>query len=239
MPDIPNTRRLLAEGRHVTIVALGDSNTQVSFQTQGRMNWTGLLEEALVETYGLSCCTFINSGRYGSTFVEAKNRLYPEVLRFSPDLVIVALGMNDALAGLSWLDEFVRHAEDVVSAILAFGEVEVLLRTPNPAINTHALPANAGKPFQAKDLDPPGRPLRAYSQALVELAKKMSLPVVDHYSLWEKAIFKDRSDGTAKLLWQRMGDSMHVNAQGHLAFFRELAPIFGVPQTLPWEEMDL
>jgi hypothetical protein len=33
-----------------------------------------------------------------------------------------------------------------------------------------------------------------------------------------------------------MADAIHPGAQGQLAFFRELAPLFGVAPYFPWEE---
>ena len=38
-------------------------------------------------------------------------------------------------------------------------------------------------------------------------------------------------------LRMRMADTVHPNAQGHLAIFRELAPVFRVPRYFPWEEV--
>ena len=36
-------------------------------------------------------------------------------------------------------------------------------------------------------------------------------------------------------MWLRMSDSVHPGPQGHLAFFRELAPRFNVPVRFGWE----
>ena len=38
-------------------------------------------------------------------------------------------------------------------------------------------------------------------------------------------------------LCMRMMDTVHPNAIGHLALFRELAPTFEVPLFFPWEEV--
>ena len=64
------------------------------------MNWVGLLSEALTAHYGPNICTMINSGRCGGTYEQALERLDRDVLRFNPDLVILAFGMNDS-AGVS------------------------------------------------------------------------------------------------------------------------------------------
>jgi len=93
----------LAAGEHVTIVALGDSITEITFHTRGHMNWVGLLSEAILATYGNGVCTLINAGKCGSSYSEALQRLDRDVLRFAPDLVIVALGMNDAGRGRAYM----------------------------------------------------------------------------------------------------------------------------------------
>ena len=75
----------LGNGEHVTIVALGDSITEITFHTRGKMNWVGLLSEAIFEEYGNGVCTLINSGKCAGTYAEALTRLEHDVLRFKPD----------------------------------------------------------------------------------------------------------------------------------------------------------
>ena len=96
----------LKNGEHVTIVAFGDSNTEITFHTDGRMNWVGLLDEAIFETYGNGASTLINSGKCGSSCQEGLQRLDRDVIRFDPDLVILAFGMNDATCGMEYLPTF-------------------------------------------------------------------------------------------------------------------------------------
>ena len=81
--------RKLKAGKHVTVVSLGDSNTETTFHTRGRLNWAGLLAEAIFETYGNGVCTMINSGKCASTCQESLTRLKRDVLQFEPDLVII------------------------------------------------------------------------------------------------------------------------------------------------------
>ena len=101
-PSTPRLQRTLAKldrKEQVTIVALGDSNTELTWHTAGRLNWTGLLQEALFEKHGGNRVMLINAGRCGDTAVGALQRLDRDVLRFHPDLVIIAFSMNDAGQG--------------------------------------------------------------------------------------------------------------------------------------------
>ena len=88
MKDIARTIKKLKNGEHVTIVALGDSITELTFHTRGRMNWVGLLDEAIFESYGNGVCTLINSGKCASSYAETLTRLNRDVLRYNPNLVI-------------------------------------------------------------------------------------------------------------------------------------------------------
>jgi len=227
----------LRQGEHVTIVALGDSITEITFHTQGRMNWVGLLSEAILETYGAGVCTMINSGKCGTTYEEGLSRLDRDVLRFDPDLAILSFSMNDSGRGTEALEKFQDDVRETVRRIREACDSEVLIRTPNPVVTVHGLPLPPEQPAPGKPWESPNRPLSQYAASLVELAGELGCEVVDHYRLWTEKTFTVRqpvADPTG--LWPRMGDAIHPGYLGHLAFFRELAPLFDVPPHFPWEE---
>lgn len=234
---LTRTLTKLKAGEHVTIAALGDSITEITFHTRGHMNWVGLLSEALFESYGHGICTMVNAGKCGSSFREAATRLERDVLRFTPDLVIIALGMNDAGAREAGLPAFREQVRGVVRTIRERCGSEILIRTPNPVVTVHGVPLPAEQPRPGKAWDSPQRPLALYAAALVELARELECDVVDHYALWCGKQFHVKhpvADPTG--LWPRMGDAIHPGWLGHLAFFRELAPCFEVPPYFPWDE---
>jgi len=200
------------------------------------MNWCGLLAEALFEEFGNGLCTLINSGKSASTFAEARIRLQRDVLRFEPDAVILALGMNDALRGDAGLPAFRDDVRQTIAQIQNAG-AEILIRTPNPVIASHGLPlpqgVEVGRPAEFG-----ARKLREYSHTLVALAHELSIPVVDHYSLWtaKRVAFKHPVCNPQEL-WPLMSDSIHPGALGHMRFFRELAPSLGLSRYFPWEDV--
>src|SRR4051812_6499285 len=100
------TLQKLASGEKVTVVALGDSNTELTWHTAGRLNWVGLLQEALMEKQGRNRALVINAGCAGNSAQAAEARLEQDVFRFRPDLLVVSLGMIDALGGLAGLGDF-------------------------------------------------------------------------------------------------------------------------------------
>ena len=229
----------LRAGRHVTIVALGDSNTEITFHTRGHLNWVGLLSEAVFETYGNGVCTLINSGKCGSSIREGLTRLDRDVLRYDPDLVIIAFGMNDATAGPTGLAPFKADAREMIRRKREACAAEILIMTPNPVVTVNGLPLPTEQPAPGRAWESPGCPLKQYAAALVEIATELDCSKVDHYSSWTKKTFapiQAVADPTG--LWPRMADAIHPGPLGHLAFFRELAPLFGVRKHFPWEEVE-
>lgn len=219
--------RLLAKlekGEQVTIVALGDSNTELTFHTRGRLNWPLLLQESLFEKYGPNRVIMINAARCGTSASDGLQRLERDVFRFKPDLLIVCYWGAD-----------MQPMREIVEKSRAAGIPELLLRTPNPVIAPNM-----------PDVDPPVKPGKEWpgsdvgeiSRKIVALAREMNVPVCDHYSAWIQADSEHRGPATTdpNKLWMRMSDASHPNDLGHLIFYRELAPFFGLPDRLSWEE---
>jgi len=218
---------------HVTIVALGDSNTELTWHTAGRLNWVGLLQYALFEKHGSNTATIINSGRCGDTAVEALTRLESDVLRFDPDLVIVSFGMNDGAQGQDGLAAYSDAIQKIVSRLRKSCGSEVLLRTPNPVVvlNQPGLPEGF-----TPGTEWPGSHQHLYARRTVELADQLECCVVDHYTLWIESY--NRDDGLPQPtnhLWNRMSDATHPGALGHLHFYRDMAPFFELRSDFPWE----
>lgn len=237
-----STLEKLKRGEHVTIVALGDSITANSLHNRGCMNWVSLLDVGLHMVYGDESCVLINSGVPGSCYRSALQRLDRDVLRFRPDLVIVALGMNDAGRGMDGLPEFISDVCRLIDTIRARCGSDVLLMTPNPVV------AETGQRWR-EDVPPGtvtdlGRPLAAYSEALIKIAAEKQCLAIDHYRAWKIHRFPVahlhapwNSYEYQVALWPRMANSTHPGPLGHVAFYRELAAVFGLPRHLPWEEL--
>lgn len=222
-PRLKQLLSKLAKGEQVTIVALGDSNTELTFHTRGYLNWTGLLQEALYEKYGANRVIMINAGCSGEGAPGGLARLDRDVLRFSPELVIIC-----------YWDSNMDALRKIVQKIRVSGKAEILLRTPNPVIAVNQPPVTpavvAGKEW-------PGSDKGEVAKKIVALGKELNILVVDHYKSWMEA---DAShDGppvsNPNKLWMRMSDSFHPGPWGHLAFYRDLAPFFGLPAKLSWE----
>lgn len=211
--------------KFVTIVALGDSITDVNHTTLGCLNWVGLLGMGLqgadVFPQGY---TIINSGNGGDHLTHALARLDRDVLRFQPDIVIIAYGMNDCRS--STPEVFGTRLRAVVTRIRAGcnangegGGCSIVLRTPNPMINLltgqelHEVPE--GNRMIQTDL-------AAFAKVICEVAAEQDTLCVDHYTRWTHSM---RSSCVGDMI-QLMNDPIHPNAQGHRRFYHELAPVF-------------
>jgi lysophospholipase L1-like esterase len=219
---VPKLIAKLSAGEKVTIVALGDSNTEQTFHTRGQMGWPYLLQAALYEKYGANKVFMINAGFSGTGAQQGLKRLDEDVLRFAPDLVIICFwsGQNDALRKIA-----TRLQEE---------KVEVLLRTPNPVVVPNMPRVN---PPVACGKEWAGQSKAKVADTIVKLGAELGVPVVDHYRLWmaADAAHKGPPATNPNKLWMRMSDAYHPGPLGHLAFYRELAPAFGLPTKLSWE----
>ena len=222
----------------ITVVVVGDSNTIVSMNTQGRMNWVGYLTEALWETYGDGLVTMVNVSECGHAFLRLPDRLDRTILRWEPDLVIFQLwlaregdGQEGHDRGIEAFRECVRRIRESRS-----GGVDILVCTPNPRVLCHGHPmppgASPGEVYDCAEWN------AALNAELVALARECGCAVVDHYSAWAGKRYTFAHPGAdPRGLWQRMIDPIHPNAVGHLAMFREMAPVFKVSSHFLWEEV--
>lgn len=176
----------LKSGKHITIVAFGDSIIEITFHTRGRMNWVELLSEAIFEKYGNGVCNMINSGKCALTYADGRKRLDNDVLRFNPDLVILTFGMNDADGGGKYLEIFRNQVRECIGRIRVASCSEILIRTPNP-VAVNGLPLPPEQAISGKPLETAKRPLKLYSEALVQLAEEnwiARLSITISYGLW-------------------------------------------------------
>jgi lysophospholipase L1-like esterase len=222
----------------VTIVSVGDSNNVIAGHTKGHFNWFHHLQLALCETYGDGFIYTINSAVCGNTVAKQLARMEQDILRFKPDLVIASFGINDQVMGISRLEEFKKSYREFVDRLRHESEAEILLRTPAPKVfgsgYGEALPSGArpGVAWAGENEE-----IELYARAIVELGHELDCIVCDHFSAWV-----GHTSPPIKLthsyqgLSCRYADTLHLNAQGHLAMFRELAPHFNVSQRFTYEE---
>ena len=192
-------------GKRVTIVALGDSNTDFNHWSFGR-NWLSMLGCNASNFFGRH--VIVNSGVSGDNVAGALARLEEDVLAFHPDLAIVSLGLNDAWQ-CTPREVFQRDYRLILEKLLAIGAC-VLTRTSQPILDMR----NGGEDVECA----PG--MEGYMADIVNISKECDVPCVDHYSLWRESM-KSPYKGELVML---MGNRLHPNEYGHRRLYAELAP---------------
>lgn len=219
MKDNPTPKHFRhLRNQYVTIVAFGDSITQINHTTHGGLNWVGYLTEGLCDGKVFpKGHIVINAGYGGDTMAKGLARLDRDVLRFKPDIAILSFGMNDA--DHITPDEFKKELCEAIHRIRKNGSCTIVLRTPNPVVNmmngfelTQWL--ENGK-IVTKDL-------ARFAKAIREVAKAEKTLLVDHYSLWVKSMGSSCRGDLIRL----MSDPTHPNNLGHRRLYHELAPLF-------------
>ena len=136
-----------------TILFLGDSLTE-GLGLEPDQAFPNLIEERL-QAEGYHQITIINAGISGSTSASARERMQWYV-RSEPDLVILALGANDGLRGLS-VDNMKQNLADTIE-IARSNNVRV-------ALTGMITPPNMGPEYTA-----------AFAQVFPDLASEYDLP---------------------------------------------------------------
>ena len=136
-----------------TILFLGDSLTE-GYGLQENESFPSLIESRL-ETDGLNHVRIINAGISGSTSASGLSRLQ-WYIRSRPDLMVLSLGANDGLRGLS-IDEMKANLTKTIEYALD-NNVQV-------AITGMLVPPNMGPEYT-----------ESFARVFPDLAEKYNLP---------------------------------------------------------------
>lgn len=125
------------------------------------------LRRMLWEEYPLTPISFLNMGIAGDTIEGMEARLTRDVIRYTPDLVILNGSMN-FFRNHGDTGDYERHLRTVAERILSETEAELILVTPNMAVR------------EEKDLL-----LGERAGVIRTLAEEEQLPLADAYRVWE------------------------------------------------------
>ncbi len=193
----------------ITIVCLGDSVTEGCFECyineEGRIatvfernnSYSVKLQKILTFLYPTVQFNVINSGFSGGCAENGLQTLERDVLKFSPDLVIVSYGLNDS--GRT-IDEYVKNLSAIFEKIKATGS-EIIFLTQN-FMCSKISPYLTEKPLKdlANDLAKRQNTgvLEQYFDKAKEICKNYDIEICDLYSVW-KAMAKCEIDTTELL----------------------------------------
>ena len=175
----------------VVIVAFGDSVTQ-GFTRAGTIEpavvYHQQLKESLEHAYPATTFSIINAGVAMHTAIDSLGRLGRDVIRYQPDLVLVAFGLNDAVAAGEdgRFVTFRNTLNTIIDSILDKTESDIVLLTPNfmaSGDNPNIAPTEQHYLALLSTIQTQGV-LANCAQVVRELAEARQLPVADVYAAW-------------------------------------------------------
>jgi len=191
----------------MTWVMTGDSITQAVQHTYGERGWVEHVHERVGWQLGRLTDIVINSGVSASSAPDVLTAYDHLIGRFTPDVVSISLGTNDAMGGADGLPEFYEGMRSIVAKAAG---AQIVLHTP-------VLRSLAGREFRAE--------LPRYCQAVREIATESGALLVDHEAHW-LARFGDEDP----IAW--LDDPDHPNAVGHLQMANHALRTMGLGELL-------
>ena len=225
-----NRASLIEEGP-ITIVAFGDSVTHGALQSEINYEtvYWNRLKQKINNLRSYVPVNVINAGIAGLTAKDSLSRLEKQVLRYSPDLIIVSFGLNDVHEPL---EDYLSSLKIIFEKSVACAE-EVIFMTPN-MFNTYVDESLTGSGAEiAQTLahyQNNGR-MDLYMNSAMNLARELGVKVCDCYSKWKKL---SETEDTTKLLVNRIN---HPEAHMHELFADSLFEVIFEDSQFKTEEI--
>ncbi|MGD7043183.1 SGNH/GDSL hydrolase family protein [Jeotgalibacillus proteolyticus] len=164
----------LLSGGRATIVFLGDSTTEQNDYTNGLPGHVEIISSKFHELFGFDV-KVRNAGVSGNDLLAMQERVRNDVLRFSPELVVVNSSLNDVVNEVS-LNQFRQNYQTLIDSIKDGSDAKIILRTSNYTMS----------PEINEQLE------NGYNDAIKEIAKDNDLGFIDLYSY-----YKDQAENSS------------------------------------------
>lgn len=163
--DLPAARAAVAEGRRLTIVALGSSTTLGRGASSEDYTYPAVLQRELRRLLAGREVHVVNAGVGGSSAQQMYQRMDVDVLEEAPQLVIWQTGIHEAIHNVG-IEKFRRILRKGIARMREAG-VDVVLMDQVPAPGVERFPA-----------------YRLYIDALREVAAETATPVFRRHELF-------------------------------------------------------
>ena len=192
----------LKEKDKMTWLFMGDSITHAALWTKGYDGIAQTFEKYLKDEMGTASDTVINTAVSGATTTSTLNNIEQRLEKYTPDVVSIMLGTNDAATGGLTADIYKKNLETIIEKIRNKNkDAVIILRTPTPMWNTGSREAN----------------IPQYIAKMKQVADEQNLIYIDQYTELQKA-FNDY--GWLKKDTVLFGNNLHPGANGHLLMTR-------------------
>ena len=119
------------------------SITHAALWTKGYDGIAQTFEKYLKDEMGRASDTVINTAVSGATTTSTLNNIEQRLEKYTPDVVSIMLGTNDAATGGLTADIYKKNLETIIEKIRNKNkDAVIILRTPTPMWNTGSREAN-------------------------------------------------------------------------------------------------
>ena len=183
----------------VTIAFLGDSVTQGCFEVYIKVDnkietvyerehaYHAYFNRLIGILYPNVSLNIINAGISGDSTQGGYERLERDVLRYSPVLVVVCFGLNDATAGKEGLDRYKGALRSIFTRLQETG-TEIIFMTPNMMntdISAHINDSDIKSIAEMTCKVQNAGIFDAYMEAAKEICRECDVVVCDCYAKWK------------------------------------------------------
>ena len=185
----------------LTWLLTGDSITHGARHTKGQRSYPELFEAQLRSQMNRAQDVVINTGISGDMADGIVNDFHWRVGQFSPDVVSINIGMNDATKGETNRGAYEKQLRELVRRVRGLGAIPIIATT-----NTIQTPGNRGD-------------LANYNAIVEKIAQSEDVILVDHWQRWQNA----------PKTW--FSDAIHPNPQGHVEMTKAIFQTLGIDAT--------
>ncbi len=187
-------RNRAKDEKPITWVFLGDSITHGGYHTFGQRDYVQLFAERVRQQLWRTADAIINMAVGGYRVPNVLGELEHRCFRFQPDVVAVALGVNDSVSGMDAIGKFEEDYFALVEKLRKGTSAHIFLQTLSP------VPEGSRPDLSAYP---------AYVDVIRRVAAETGLPLCDHYRVWE-----DYTKKTGRTLYYLLSDPVHPNGFG-------------------------
>ena len=214
----------------LTWLFMGDSITHGAQFTAGYDSVPQLFEKFVRDGLGRKEDIILNSAVANGNTITTMQHIKQRLEKFTPDVVSIMLGTNDAVPGVAAIDVYDANMREIIRRIKQLNpEAVIILRTPTYSWDNNHITT-----------------VPAYTERLRRMVEEdESLIFIDQLTWGERYV------GTYNWLTTRNGqylysDTVHPDANGHLIMFRQFVkgvglwtwdqPLTNLSYTMPIEE---
>lgn len=200
LEKLQNKQENILNNPPVTIAFLGDSVTQGCFECYFDQNnniqtvfdaesaYPTRVKEILNILYPSVQINLINSGISGDSANGGNKRFERDIAPYSPDLVVVAFGLNDSGNGKAYAEEYAKQLKEIFLKVKAIGAecIFIFQNMMNTKVSCHLKETREQDLAKALANIQNDGVLDVYYTAAKEAAKECDVKFCDIYNSWKQ-----------------------------------------------------